>query len=100
VGDAEFEPAQTIQSRIFLSAIMVDAASDARAIVTFGDSITDGTSSRPDANHRWPDFLAERLNAAGARVAVLNQGISGHDPAMTLSSRSLRECPKGRLGPR
>jgi lysophospholipase L1-like esterase len=76
-GDAEFEPAQTIQSRIFLSGIMVDAAPDARAIVTFGDSITDGATSTPDANHRWPDFLADRLHEAGARVAVLNQGISG-----------------------
>jgi lysophospholipase L1-like esterase len=56
---------------------MVDAAPDARAIVTFGDSITDGATSTPDANHRWPDFLAERLHAAGAPVAVLNQGISG-----------------------
>jgi hypothetical protein len=60
-SDVEFEPAQTIQSRIFLSGIMVDAAPDARAIVTFGDSITDGATSTPDANHRWPDFLAERL---------------------------------------
>ena len=76
-GEAEFEPAQTIKSRIFLSEIMVDAAPDARAIVTFGDSITDGATSTPDANHRWPDFLAERLHEAGARVAVLNQGISG-----------------------
>jgi lysophospholipase L1-like esterase len=76
-GDAEFEPAQTIKSRIFLSEIMVNAAPGARAIVTFGDSITDGATSTPDANHRWPDFLAERLNEAGARVAVLNQGISG-----------------------
>jgi lysophospholipase L1-like esterase len=76
-ADAAFEPAQTIQSRIFLSGIMVDAAPDARAIVTFGDSITDGATSTPDANHRWPDFLAERLHEAGARVAVLNQGISG-----------------------
>ena len=76
-GDTAFEPAQTIQSRIFLSGIMVDAAPDARAVVTFGDSITDGATSTPDANHRWPDFLAERLHEAGARVAVLNQGISG-----------------------
>ena len=76
-GDTAFEPAQTIQSRIFLSGVMVDAAPDARAIVTFGDSITDGATSTPDANHRWPDFLAERLHEAGARVAVLNQGISG-----------------------
>jgi lysophospholipase L1-like esterase len=76
-GNAEFEPGQTIQARIFLSGIMVDAAPDARAIVTFGDSITDGATSIPDANHRWPDFLAERLHEAGAAVAVLNQGISG-----------------------
>jgi lysophospholipase L1-like esterase len=76
-GDTAFEPAQTTKSRIFLSEIMVDAAPDARAVVTFGDSITDGAASTPDANHRWPDFLAERLHEAGARVAVLNQGISG-----------------------
>lgn len=74
---AEFEPAETIPSRIFLSAIHVDAAPDAYAVVAFGDSITDGATSTPDANHRWPDFLAERLIEAGARVAVANQGISG-----------------------
>jgi lysophospholipase L1-like esterase len=28
-------------------------------------------------NRRWPDILAERLNKAGADVAVLNEGISG-----------------------
>ncbi|WP_222182265.1 SGNH/GDSL hydrolase family protein [Geminicoccus harenae] len=72
-----FEPAQTIESRIFLSGIMVDAAPGARAVVLFGDSITDGDGSTLDANHRWPDFLAERLHQAGAEVAVLNEGISG-----------------------
>ncbi len=76
-GAPKFEPAQTIKSRIFLSEILVDAAPDARALVTFGDSITDGAASTPDANHRWPDFLAERLVKAGARVAVVNEGISG-----------------------
>lgn len=74
---ATFEPAQTITSRIFLFEILVDAKPGARAVVTFGDSITDGAASTPDANHRWPDFLAERLHAAGAEVAVVNQGISG-----------------------
>ena len=76
-GAAKFEAAQTIKSRIFLSEILVDAAPDARALVTFGNSITDGAASTPDANHRWPDFLAERLVKAGARVAVVNEGISG-----------------------
>lgn len=72
-----FEPAQTVTSRIFLSGIAVDAAPGDRAVVLFGDSITDGDGSSLDANHRWPDILAERLDAAGAEVAVLNEGISG-----------------------
>jgi lysophospholipase L1-like esterase len=72
-----FEPAQTVTSRIFLSGVAVDAAPGDRAVVLFGDSITDGDGSTLDANHRWPDILAERLNKAGAKVAVLNEGISG-----------------------
>ncbi|WGF87453.1 SGNH/GDSL hydrolase family protein [Marinivivus vitaminiproducens] len=76
-GAPEIAEATTVTSRLFLSEILVDARPGARAIVTFGDSITDGTSSTPDANHRWPDFLAERLVEAGANVAVVNQGISG-----------------------
>ncbi len=49
-------------------------------VVAFGDSITDGARSTPNANARWPDFLARRLNAQrrGPRVAVLNAGISGN----------------------
>jgi lysophospholipase L1-like esterase len=73
----DFKAAQTVKSRIFLSEVLVDAQPGARAVVTFGDSITDGAASRPDANHRWPDVLAERLAKAGADVAVLNEGISG-----------------------
>ena len=76
-GATDFKPAQTILSRIFLSRIMIDAAPDARAVVTFGDSITDGNNSTPDANRRWPDVLAERLNKAGIKIAVVNEGISG-----------------------
>jgi lysophospholipase L1-like esterase len=77
-GDADIKPDSTTLSRLFLTGIMVDAKDGARAIVTFGDSITDGDGSSADANHRWPDVLAERLNAAGgAPTAVLNEGISG-----------------------
>ena len=85
VSDTEIKPDSKTESRLFLSGILVDAPANARAIVTFGDSITDGDGSTADANHRWPDLLAERLQAAdGAPVAVLNEGISG---ARVLSDR-------------
>jgi lysophospholipase L1-like esterase len=77
-GAADFKPESSIVSRVFLSGVMVDAAADARAIVTFGDSITDGDGSTVDGFDRWPDNLAARLaKAGGPPVAVLNQGISG-----------------------
>ena len=76
-GAGEINGKDTIKARLLLSGIEVEAPAGARAIVTFGDSITDGADSTPDANHRWPDFLAARLQQAGAPVAVLNEGISG-----------------------
>ena len=50
----------TIKARLFLSGIMVDAPPNARAVVAFGDSITDGATSTPDANHRWPGGWSRR----------------------------------------
>lgn len=50
------------------------------AVVTLGDSLTDGRGSTTDKNNRWPDILANRLQAdqRTAKVAVLNQGIGGN----------------------
>ncbi len=73
-GDAKPEVAGTMKARAFLSEIMVDAAPDATAIVTFGDLITDGADSTTDANHRWPDFLAERLHQSGKLVSGTERG--------------------------
>jgi lysophospholipase L1-like esterase len=73
--------ARTAQSVFFLSGISVQATSPrSAAIVAFGDSITDGFASTPDANRRWPNLLAERLQArrGTAHLAVLNHGISGN----------------------
>src|SRR5215470_3181651 len=78
VAEADFKADSTFTARILLSEILVDAPANARAIVTFGDSITDGNNSTPDTNRRWPDILAQRLvEAGGPPVAVLNEGISG-----------------------
>ena len=71
-----FEETQTFTNRAFISAIEV--ASTARTIIAFGDSITDGTASTNNANHRWPDILSERLVAAGLARGVSNQAIAGN----------------------
>ena len=42
-------------------------------------SITDGACSTVDANNRWPDHVAERLQKAGHKdVAVVNHAYSGN----------------------
>ncbi len=58
--------------------VMADNSSG--AVVTFGDSITDGRGSTTDGNNRWPDDLAVRLhtNAPTAHVSVINTGIGGN----------------------
>lgn len=57
----------------------VDVQGDsAGSVVAFGDSLTDGNGSTSDANHRWPDRLAERLSQDGRRTGVLNAGVSGN----------------------
>jgi lysophospholipase L1-like esterase len=69
-----FPVTETTDARLFLSGVLVDTPNDG-AVVVFGDSITDGAGASPDADARWPDYLAVRL--APHRVAVLNAGISG-----------------------
>jgi lysophospholipase L1-like esterase len=78
VADSEtFEATTTFPSRIWLSGVAVEAGPEARSIVLFGDSITDGDGSSLDQNNRYPDQLAERIMPLGAEVAILNEGISG-----------------------
>jgi lysophospholipase L1-like esterase len=75
---AQFKPVETTKSRLFLSGIMTNAKPDSQAIVFFGDSITDGACSTIDTNNRWPDHIAERLQAEGhPDVAVVNEAYSG-----------------------
>jgi lysophospholipase L1-like esterase len=72
--------AENMTSWPFLVGVDVARATKVEAIVAFGDSITDGTGSTRDANHRWPDALVERLYATHRRdsIAVLNAGIGGN----------------------
>lgn len=70
----------TITSWYFFDGIDVAAAPGSYSIVALGDSITDGWTSTRNANRRWPDFLASRLQAdAGQKnIGVLNVGIGGN----------------------
>jgi lysophospholipase L1-like esterase len=83
-GDATAAPtadrSNPIYAWCFVKGIDVKADGKAAAIVTFGDSITDGAQGTRDANGRWPDVLAARLQAdkKTADLGVLNQGIGGN----------------------
>jgi lysophospholipase L1-like esterase len=71
--------ATTTTSRFFLTGIDAASFEPKSAVVTFGDSITDGTNSTVDADHRWPDFLAARLAAShDDDTGVVDEGIAGN----------------------
>jgi lysophospholipase L1-like esterase len=79
-GEAVLPVVATTPSWFLLSRMEVMASEEVGAVVTFGDSITDGTRSTPDTNNRWPDLLAKRLMAqpGNVKMAVLNAGIGGN----------------------
>src|SRR5579862_9872259 len=79
-GAAEMPEPATITSWVFLTGVDALAAEGASTLVAFGDSITDGARSTVDANHRWPDILAERLRARrrAKAIGVLDAGIGGN----------------------
>jgi lysophospholipase L1-like esterase len=80
VSAIKLEDAKTVTSWFLLKGLDVDAGPKATAVVVLGASISDGYHSTMDANSRWPDVLAKRLqaNSATARVGVLDEGISGN----------------------
>jgi lysophospholipase L1-like esterase len=101
VGAASLPTQRTILSWPFLTEVDVEGGQSAggAAIVTLGDSITDGTRSTPDTNNRWPDWLARRLQTVrdpvqglNNRLGVVNRGISGN--------RLLSNPPEGSLAGR
>jgi lysophospholipase L1-like esterase len=68
------------QAWFWLAGVDVATLRKNAGIVTFGDSITDGTQSTPDANARWPDDLARRLmdHHSGTKIGVMNKGLAGN----------------------
>lgn len=80
VSSASLDAPTTLTSWEYLNGIDTLAPAAASAVVTIGDSITDGAKSTRDTNQRWPDELARRLQADPKyrNLSVLNEGISGN----------------------
>lgn len=74
------QPLSDNLSYFWLADIDVLTPSGGGAIAAFGDSITDGFATTPNANRAWPTLLYERLRAADPQSAsaVINLGISGN----------------------
>ncbi len=87
LAGAEISTAKPFGEWRFLKNVEVSGGVPSGTVVTLGDSITDGYKSTADTNRRWPDLLAQRLQADRklAGLGVLNEGISGnrvlHDKA-------------------
>ncbi|GLQ87302.1 SGNH/GDSL hydrolase family protein [Dyella flagellata] len=83
-GDAtaavQFPRDEVSGNRFFLTDVEVSGPAAKSTVVTFGDSITDGVGAKPDANDRWPDDLAARLQADAklSSIGVANSGIGGN----------------------
>ncbi|WP_405179598.1 GDSL-type esterase/lipase family protein [Nocardia sp. NBC_01377] len=73
---AEFPTVNTFVP--FLTRLDADSPATAATVVAFGDSITEGTLSTPDSNTDYPARLADRIQAAGMPVSVVNAGIGGN----------------------
>jgi lysophospholipase L1-like esterase len=73
---------RTLYSWPILTGIDIGRTAAAATLVALGDSQTDGIKSTNNANRRWPDYLARRLQAEAAPgsppVGVVNRGISGN----------------------
>ena len=80
VSAEKLEGSTLFRSYLWLDGISVRASGRATAIIAFGDSITDGFSTTPDADMPWPSVLARRLSGrlGSASPSVINMGISGN----------------------
>lgn len=60
-GAGDIPGAASVPAWFWLAGVDVAATGQIGAVTAFGESITDGSQSTVGANHRWPDYLAQRL---------------------------------------
>ena len=89
-GAASMANARTNLTYFWLAGVDVLASADAGAIVTLGDSITDGVLTTPDSHRAWPSLLAAKLQGdpATSHWAVINAGSRATGCGATSSARA------------
>jgi lysophospholipase L1-like esterase len=80
VSAASLQDATRVEHWYQISGVDVVGPEKAAAVVTLGDSITDGHGATTNGNDRWPDVLAARMQAdkSSRATGVLNEGIGGN----------------------
>jgi lysophospholipase L1-like esterase len=80
VSAVSLPDAKTVEHWYQVSGVDVTSQVQAGAVVTLGDSITDGHGATTNENDRWPDVLAARMQAEKSTrmLGVLNEGIGGN----------------------
>ncbi len=80
VSAASLPDAKTVEHWYQISGVDVVGAGKSAAVVVLGDSITDGHGATTNANDRWPDVLAARMQGDKSTrgLGVVNQGIGGN----------------------
>ncbi|QYF93858.1 SGNH/GDSL hydrolase family protein [Massilia sp. PAMC28688] len=67
----------------------VDVLSRAPVLVAFGDSITEGAITTLDANQRWPDLLARRVQSAARAASAAGKALVHPTPAIGIVNRGI-----------
>jgi lysophospholipase L1-like esterase len=80
VSAASLPEATVVEHWYQVSGVDVTSTAKAGAVVTLGDSITDGHGTTTNGNDRWPDVLAGRMQGdkSTRAMGVLNEGIGGN----------------------
>ena len=77
VNEVKFSHENKVAHWYVITAIEVSHSFPRKAVVCYGDSITDGRGSTDDKQNRWSDILSKKLylNDGTINVAVVNEGI-------------------------
>ena len=77
INEKRFSPTFKTAHWYIIEAIEVSSSPTKKAVICYGDSITDGRGSTDDKQNRWTDVLSKKLysNAGTKEVACVNAGI-------------------------